>query len=85
MLVRKTTKTMTKMNTRTVKALFFGLAVMVLFMSPGRKMDRNDINSEASFRYRYSKMYLQHCRQQYEIIYNDENRGLDELTANDSR
>lgn len=85
MLKRKTTKTMTKMNTRTVKALFFGFAVMALFTSPGRKADRDDINSEASFRYHYSKMYLQHCKQQYEIIYNDENRSLDELTAKDSR
>jgi hypothetical protein len=41
--------------------------------------------NESFYRREYSKLYLEHCRKRYHIIYNDENRGLDELSVKKSR
>lgn len=71
--------------TETVKAILFGMAVLVLFVSPSRVSDTMEKGNETFLRKRYSKMYLEKCRHKYEIIYNDENRGLDELTAKGDR
>lgn len=74
-----------KTTTRTIKAIVLSAIFIALFSSPTMNKPSILDENESFYRREYSKLYLEHCRKRYHIIYNDENRGLDELSVEKSR
>jgi hypothetical protein len=74
-----------KTTTRTVKATILGAVFIALFSSPTMDKPSRLGENESFYRREYSKLYLEHCRKRYHIIYNDENRDLDGLSVKKNR
>lgn len=70
-----------KTTIRTIKAVILGILFIVMFGSPMGNTFQRFGENESFYRRDYSKIYLEHCRKRYQIIYNDENRSLDEIVA----
>ena len=70
-----------KTTTRTIKAILFGFIIIMLFGSPMSGTESCNNANQTFLRRNYSMMYLEHCRQKYQIIYNDDNKNLDDMVV----